>query len=61
MMSEEYSCILCDTTILIERRSEPAVVVCAECGGEAVAGLQRMCPVCHSRNTKITKVEVYLD
>jgi hypothetical protein len=41
--------------------SEPVVVVCAECGGEAVAGLNRMCPVCRSRNTEIMKVEPYLD
>lgn len=61
MMSEEYSCSLCDTAILIKRQLDPAVVVCAECGGEAVAGLQRMCPICRSRNTKITKVEIYFD
>lgn len=61
MMSEEYSCISCDTSTLIQRRSEPVVVVCAECGGEAVVGLKRMCPICRSRNTKITKVEMYLD
>lgn len=61
MMSEEYSCIVCDTATLIERGTEPAVVVCAKCGGEAVAGLKRMCPICRSRNTKITKVDAYLD
>ena len=61
MMSEEYSCISCDTTTSIERRSPPVAVVCAECGGETVAGLKRMCPMCRSRNTKITKVEMYLD
>lgn len=61
MMSEEYSCISCDASTLIERGTEPEAVVCGKCGEEAVLGLRRMCPVCRSRNTKITTVEMCLD
>lgn len=59
--SEEYSCVSCDTSIFIYRSELPAQVVCKKCGSEALKGLKRMCPACRSRNTKITRVEVYLD
>ena len=60
-MCEEYSCISCDATVYITRAPEHGSVLCQECGSEAVPGLKRMCPICRSRYTKITKVEALLD
>lgn len=61
MSHEYYACEVCDSQKSIERSENLSELTCDQCGSRSVPGLNRMCPICKSRDTDMVHVTVYGD
>ena len=61
---DEFACIDCDHIAYMRWNIEegsPPVLSCSKCGAAMAINMNRKCPVCGSRDTKMGVVDIHID